>query len=73
MVNVSYKNLARGEVKSCGCLQKETMSKNIEKATVKRNEFRIDNTDIMLNKPYLMIFQNGITMNLNQKKPRFMI
>lgn len=46
IVDVSYKNLARGEVKSCGCLQKETMSKNIEKATVKRNEFRIDKTDV---------------------------
>ena len=67
MVDVSYKNLARGEVKSCGCLQKETMSKNIEKATVKRNEFRIDNTDVKALEQSKKNPYSGVTYDKSRK------
>lgn len=46
MLYVSQSRLVKGEIESCGCLQKETMSNNMKKASAKRNEFRINDTDI---------------------------
>lgn len=47
IVNVSYDSLAMNRVQSCGCLQKETMKKNMQKAILVRNKYRVASTDIL--------------------------
>lgn len=47
LIYVSYSDLVLKRIQSCGCLQKESESKNIKKAIAKRNEYRVCDTDIL--------------------------
>lgn len=43
----SYNDLVSSRTQSCGCLQKETMKKNMQKAILVRNKYRVASTDVL--------------------------